>query len=130
MSATTQERIANLKNANNARKVHHSVAGSLVKFVLQESQIFQVSMPSGAYSVAVRIKFTPKTGEKSLVSLFPRVGADENFTDVIPFIKYLNEPQGQDGSVVLKFLAYGSPDLNTFVRAVAIGATSGTFVLL
>ena len=134
MSANVQERVAKLINANKQRKVHHLVAGSMVKFTSQTSQTFSRTTATGEFNVDVRIKFvanTPGANGKSLVNLFPQASISPDFTTLYPRLLSINEPQAGDGSIILHFVIAGPYAATTFYfRAISAGATGGTFSLL
>lgn len=131
--ATTEQRILALTNDNKARKASYPIAGSLVKFISQYSSTF--SETNGDMGVInARIKFQtnmPNGSGKALATLLPQVSVSPDFSSSYPIVFSVNEPQTGDGSVILN-MSISAPNGTTtfYFRAVAIGASTGTFTLL
>lgn len=129
----TEVRISNLENENKARKALYPVAGSLVRFVSQTSQVF-TKVAGSSELVVVRVKFTPdiisQTG-RSIVELNPQVSVYNNFSSTMPRVMYVNEPQTGDGSIIIK-LTFQAPAGSTtyYIRVIASGSSLGTFQLI
>ncbi len=132
--ASVEQRLVDLENENKARKGSYPIAGSLAKFVSQVSQTFEYVMPVGESARELRIKFIAKNTKdgKSLVDVSPQVSINSNFSTPYPHIAYINEPQADDGSIVLRFYLWGPVDQATrfYFRAFANGVSTGTFSLL
>jgi hypothetical protein len=128
-----EQRIANLENENKARKASYPVAGSLVRFVSQTSQVW-TKTGGGNVPITVRVKFTParpSSGGRSIIELSPRVSINSDFSTTYPRLTFVNEPQSGDGSIIMRTSIATPGNVATYyIRVVATGSSAGTFTLL
>lgn len=130
-----EKRLYGLENANRQRKTTYPVAGSLIGFVVQESQVFSETKVVGE-ATSFRIKFTPKDAATfSLCSLtmtgITRLNSSGDSFDVF---KQDNTIQAGDGSVIIEYeRTVSSSTVQTYtteVRVIAAGMSEGTFTRL
>lgn len=130
---TTQQRIQQLINENEARKASYPIAGSLVKFVSQTSQTF-IRVGGGSAFITLRVKFTPlQPGPdgKSIIELNPQVSIQSDFSTLYPRLMSYNEPQSGDGSIIVRFsIQTPSSPTTYYIRVIANGSSLGTFEIL
>jgi hypothetical protein len=131
--ATVEQQIKRLEDENKARKASYPIAGSLVPFVVQKSQIWSLS-GGGNIDINIRIKFTPDTPSRTgryLITLTPEVSIESDMSIRWPKQAFYNEPQSGDGTIILD-LIISTPfaTFDYYFRATASGTSGGTFVLL
>lgn len=129
---TTEQRIVALEQDNKARKASYPIAGSMVDFKSQYSPTYSKS--GNGTNVPARIKFqadSQGTDSRTLVTLEPQVSFNSDFSTSYPLVFSINEPQSGDGSVILSIIVATPYTTDPFYfRALAIGASEGTFTLL
>lgn len=128
-----EQQILDLENANKQRKTAYPIAGSLVGFASSMSSTFSKS-GGGTVPVTAQIKFqadSPGDNGKTLVTLWPQVSANSDFSTIYPMVFSANEPQAGDGSIILDIsIATPYATGTYYFRALSTGSSTGTFTLL
>ncbi len=124
MSRSIEQRLNELESSERSLKTALPITGSLVQFVVTESQYFRVTIQPND-NATVKFKFTPdkNLGKNNLITL-----AAETVDTEYPCTYYVS-PQSGDGIVMLTVTipAYYMETLTTDIKLTALGTTSGSF---
>lgn len=124
MSRTVEQRLNTLESLVKSLKATFPVAGSLVQFTVNKSQVFGVTLPANVTTI-VKVKFTPdkNLGQHNLITL-----AAETTGLKWPCSYYVS-PQNGDGTLMLVAMLPGALLETTTVelQVTALGTTAGTF---
>lgn len=126
---TVEQRLQALEADNDSRKVAKKIAGSLVSFVAQTSDVYEANASSNA-SATLKIKFVPNSTQngKSMTNLRAIVSKNSDFSTTWPLMNSYNLVQTGDGSVINYTQIFTMADSATFyVKVVATGASEGVF---